>query len=125
MKTIEFEGKKLHFDFSLGCINDIYIKELGGSFDDLINIQSLQNDTSKLLDLTRDMLLSGHLYYLFLNDFDDEAELLLSKLKSTRMKAMKWLEVAKIENVIVWIAETLMPSDVEQPNIPNNSKKKK
>lgn len=124
MKTLTFEGKKLHFDFTLGCINDIFIKELGGSFDDLMNMQNHEKDTSKLLDLTRDLLLSGHLYYLFLNDQEEEAELLLSKLKSTRMKAMKWLEVAKIENVINWIAETLAPNEVEQPTITGSKKKK-
>ena len=124
MKTLTFEGKKLYFDFSLGCINDVFVKELGGSFDDLINMQNFEKDTSKLLDLTRDILLSGHLYYLYLNEQDEEAEMLLSKLKSTRMKAMKWLEVAKIETVILWVAETLAPSDVEQPTIVNSKKKK-
>lgn len=124
MKTLTFEGKKLYFDFSLGCINDVFVKELGGSFDDLINMQNFEKDTSKLLDLTRDILLSGHLYYLYLNEQEEEAEMLLSKLKSTRMKAMKWLEVAKIETVITWVAETLAPSDVEQPSIVNSKKKK-
>lgn len=125
MKSIEFEGKKINFDFSLGSINDIYVKELGGDFNELINMDSLSDDTSKLIDISRDILLSGHLYYLFINDKDEEAELLLSKLKSTRMKAMKWLQVAKIENVIKWMGESLTPSEVEQPDIKIDSKKKK
>ena len=71
MRTITFENKKITFDFSLGCINDVYVKELGGEFNDLVNMQDFENEPSKLIDMTRDMLLSGHIYHLFCTG-DDE-----------------------------------------------------
>jgi hypothetical protein len=58
MRSITFEGKKINFDFSLGCINDVYVKELGGEFNDLVSMHEYKDNPSKLLDITRDMLLS-------------------------------------------------------------------
>ena len=125
MRSITFEGKKINFDFSLGCINDVYVRELGGQFNDLVSMQDYQDNPSKLLDITRDMLLSGHIYWLFLNGKDEEAEGILNKLRSWRMLATKWLINAQVANVVDWITSDLMPSDLDQPKIENTSKKKK
>ena len=125
MRTITFENKKITFDFSLGCINDVYVKELGGEFNDLVNMQDFGNDTGKLIDTTRDMLLSGHIYHLFCSGEDEQAELLLTKLKSSRMIATKWLMQAKVINVVDWITKDLMPSDLDQPSQDTTIKKKK
>ena len=122
MRTITFENKKITFDFSLGCINDVYVKELGGEFNDLVNMQEFENDPSKLIDMTRDMLLSGHIYHLFCNEL---AESLLTKLKSSRMIATKWLMQAKVVNVVEWITKDLMPSDLDQPSQDTTIKKKR
>ena len=123
MRTITFEGKKINFDFSLGCINDVYVKELGGNFNDLVNMEEFKDDHNKLIDITRDMMLSGHIYWLFCNGEDDQAETLISKLKGARMVATKWLVSTTVLTVINWIQEDLMPSDLEVPN--TNIKKKK
>lgn len=125
MRTITFENKKITFDFSLGCINDVYVKELGGEFNDLVNMQEFENDPSKLIDMTRDMLLSGHIYHLFCNGDDELAESLLTKLKSSRMIATKWLMQAKVVNVVEWITNDLMPSDLDQPSQDTTIKKKR
>jgi len=125
MRSITFEGKKINFDFSLGCINDVYVRELGGQFNDLVTMQDHQDNPSKLLDITRDMLLSGHIYWLFLNGKDEEAETILVKLKSSKMLATKWLITAQVVNVVDWLTSDLMPSDLDQPKIDNTSKKKK
>lgn len=125
MKTIEYEGKKLFFDFGLGTINDVYVKEFGGNFDDLLNIEQFQTDTSKIIEITRDMLLSGHIYYLFVNGEDEKAEEFLSKKKSSRMIATKWVEKMGLINALNFIGESMQPSEVEQPQVSNNSKKKK
>jgi hypothetical protein len=125
MRSITFEGKKINFDFSLGCINDVYVNELKGDFNDLVNMQEYQNDPQKLIAITRDILLSGHIYWLFLNNFDEQAEELLAKLKGAKMVATKWLVVAKVVNVVDWITEDLMPSDLEKPAIKTDIKKKK
>lgn len=125
MRSITFEGKKINFDFSLGCINDVYVKELGGEFNDLVSMQDYQDNPSKLLDITRDMLLSGHIYWLFLNGKEEEAESILGKIRASRMLATKWLINAQVSNVVEWITNDLMPSDLDQPKIENTSKKKK
>ncbi len=125
MRSITFEGKKINFDFSLGCINDVYVRELGGQFNDLVSMQDYQDNPSKLLDITRDMLLSGHIYWLFLNGQDEEAESILSKLRGSRMLATKWLINAQVVNVVEWITADLMPSDLDQPKIGNATKKKR
>jgi hypothetical protein len=125
MRSITFEGKKINFDFSLGCINDVYVKELGGEFNDLVNMQDYENDPQRLIEITRDMLLSGHIYWLFLNGLDDEAEDVLRKLKGNRMLATKWLVTCKVVNVVDWITADLMPSDLEKPELKIDSKKKK
>jgi hypothetical protein len=125
MRSITFEGKKINFDFSLGCINDVYVRELGGQFNDLVSMQDYQDNPSKLLDITRDMLLSGHIYWLFLNGHDEEAESILSKLRGSRMLATKWLISAQVINVVEWITADLMPSDLDQPKIGNATKKKR
>ena len=85
MRTITFEGKKINFDFSLGCINDVYVKELGGDFNDIINMQDHENNPSKLIEITRDIMLSGHVYWLYCNAKEEEAEVVLSKLKSSKI----------------------------------------
>jgi hypothetical protein len=115
MRTITFENKKINFDFSLGCINDVYVKELGGDFNDLVNIQEYQDNPSKLLDVTRDMMLSGHIYWLYCNDKEEDADILLTKLKSTRMIATKWLIKTQVMTVVEWLTKDLMPSDLEVP----------
>jgi hypothetical protein len=125
MRSITFEGKKINFDFSLGCINDVYVRELGGEFNDLVSMQDYKDNPSKLLDITRDMLLSGHIYWLFLNGKEEEAEIVLSKLRASRMLATKWLINAQVVNVVEWLTSDLMPSDLDQPKIINDSKKKK
>jgi len=125
MRSITFEGKKINFDFSLGCINDVYVKELGGEFNDLVSMQEYQDNPSKLLDITRDMLLSGHIYWLFLNGKEEEAETILAKLRGSRMLATKWLINAQVATVVDWITADLMPSDLDQPKIASDSKKKK
>ena len=125
MRTITFEGKKINFDFSLGCINDVYVKELGGDFNDLINMNNYENDHNKLIEITRDMMLSGHIYWLFCNGEDEQAETLISKLKGAKMIATKWVLVAKIDNVLEWISKDFIPSDVELPLDDNKVKKKK
>ncbi len=115
MRTITFEGKKINFDFSLGCINDVYVKELGGDFNDLINMKEFENDHNKLINITRDMMLSGHIYYLFCNGEDEIAENLIEKQKGARMVATKWLVQTTVVKVIDWINSDLMPSDLEVP----------
>lgn len=125
MRTITYESKKINLDFSLGCINDVYVKELGGNFDDLINISEHESNPSKMMDITRDMLLSGHIYYLFCNAEDEKAEELLTKLKSSKMIATKWLMSATIPTIVDWLSKDLMPSDMDQPLGEVNTKKKK
>lgn len=125
MRSFEFENKKIELDFSLGCINDIYVKELGGDFNDLVNIGDLEDNTGKALEVSRDILLSGHIYYLFLNDREEEAEGILSKLKTYRMKASKWLIKVTPVKVIQWVNQDLIPSDLEQPNGGEDNKGKK
>lgn len=125
MRTITFENKKINFDFSLGCINDVYVKELGGDFNDLVNIQDYSDSPNKLIDITRDILLSGNIYYLFCEGEEEKAELLLTKIKSSKMIATKWLMIAKVENVIEWITKDFMPSEVELPETIKEVKKKK
>jgi hypothetical protein len=41
------------------------------------------------------------------------------------MLATKWLINAQVSNVVEWITNDLMPSDLDQPKIENTSKKKK
>lgn len=125
MRTIIYENKKINLDFSLGCINDVYVKELGGNFDDLINISEHESNPSKMMDITRDMLLSGHIYWLFCNGDEDKAEELLSKLKSSKMIATKWLISATIPTIVDWLSKDLMPSDMDQPIADSTIKKKK
>ncbi len=125
MKTFTYEGKKLFFDFCLGTINDVYVKEFGGDFNDLIEIEKYSNNTSKLIDITRDMLLSGHIYYLYINGEDEQAEKLLSKMKSSRMIASKWLEKISVITVLEWVGESFQPSEVEQPEMGGSKGKKK
>ncbi len=125
MRTITYENKKINLDFSLGCINDVYVKELGGNFDDLINISEHESNPSKMMDITRDMLLSGHIYWLFCNGDEDKAEELLSKLKSSKMIATKWLMSATIPTIVDWLSKDLMPSDMDQPISNQTIKKKK
>ncbi len=115
MRTITFEGKKINFDFSLGCINDVYVKELGGDFNDLVNMQEYENNPSKLLDVTRDMMLSGHIYWLYCNDMEEDGDNLLTKLKSARMKATKWLMQTQVMTVVEWITNDLMPNQLDAP----------
>jgi hypothetical protein len=115
MRTITFEGKKINFDFSLGCINDVYVKELGGDFNDLVNMQEYENNPSKLLDVTRDMMLSGHIYWLYCNEKEEEADFLMTKLKSARMIATKWLMQTQVMTVVEWITKDLMPNDLDAP----------
>lgn len=125
MRSITYENKKINLDFSLGCINDVYVKELGGNFDDLINISEHENNPSKMMDITRDMLLSGHIYWLFCNGEDEKAEELITKLKSSKMIATKWLMSATIPVIVEWLSKDLMPSDMDQPLGEVNTKKKK
>lgn len=125
MRTITYENKKINLDFSLGSINDVYVKELNGSFDDLINMQNFEDNPSKMIDITRDMLLSGHIYYLFCNGEDEKAEELLSKLKSSKMIATKWLLSAGVNTIVEWLTKDLMPSDMDQPTGDSTIKKKK
>jgi hypothetical protein len=125
MRSIKFNNEVIKFDFSLGCINDVFVKELGGNFDDLVNMQDYENEPNKLVDLTRDILLSGHIYWLFVNGEDDKAESLLGRLKGSRMIATKWLFEAKVANVISWITEDMMPSDMGQPSVDGGSVKGK
>lgn len=125
MRTITYENKKINLDFSLGSINDVYVKELNGSFDDLINMQAFEDNPSKMIDITRDMLLSGHIYWLFCNGEDEKAEELLTKLKSSRMIATKWLLSAGVNIIVEWLTKDLMPSDMDQPTGDSTIKKKK
>lgn len=115
MRTITFDNKVLNFDFSLGSVNDVYIKELGGSFDDLINMQKFENDTPRLIELARDILVSAHIYWLFCNGEDEEAEKLLTKIKSTKMIATKWVMQEGLINIVEWITEGLIPSELDEP----------
>jgi hypothetical protein len=123
MRSITFEGKKINFDFSLGSINDVYVKELGGDFNDLINMNDFENDTSKLIEVTRDMMLSGHIYWLYINGHDEEAESLVAKIKSSKMIATKWLMQTTVIAVVEWITKDLMPSDLDAPKATNTKKK--
>lgn len=123
MRSITFEGKKINFDFSLGSINDVYVKELGGDFNDLINMQEYENNPSKLIEVTRDMMLSGHIYWLFISGQEDEAEALLSKIKGSKMIATKWLMEATVITVVEWITKDLMPSDLDAPKVTQTKKK--
>jgi hypothetical protein len=123
MRTITFEGKKINFDFSLGCINDVYVKELGGDFNDLVNMQEYENNPSKLLDVTRDMMLSGHIYWLYCNDKEEEADYLMTKLKSARMIATKWLMQTQVMTVVEWITKDLMPNELDAPKEKPSKKK--
>jgi hypothetical protein len=123
MRSITFEGKKINFDFSLGSINDVYVKELGGDFNDLINMNDFENDTSKLIEVTRDMMLSGHIYWLYINGHDEEAESLVAKIKSSKMIATKWLMQTTVIAVVEWITKDLMPSDLDAPKATTTKKK--
>lgn len=123
MRTITFEGKKINFDFSLGSINDVYVKELGGDFNDLINMQEYESNTSKLIELTRDMMLSGHIYWLYINGYDEDADSLISKIKGAKMIATKWLMQTQVITVVEWITSDLMPSDLDAPKITQAKKK--
>jgi hypothetical protein len=123
MRSITFEGKKINFDFSLGSINDVYVKELGGDFNDLINMQDYENNTSKLIEITRDMMLSGHIYWLYINGNDEEADTLLSKIKGSKMIATKWLMQTTVISVVEWITNDLMPSELDAPKISQSKKK--
>lgn len=125
MKTFIYENNKLNFDFCLGTINDVYVKELGGNFNDLLEIETFAENPSKVIDITRDMLLSGHIYYLFTNGEDEKAENYLLKIKSSKMIASKWLEKITVLKVLEWIGESFQTSEVEQPQSNNTSKKKK
>lgn len=125
MRSIRFNNEVIKFDLSLGCINDVFVKELGGNFDDLVNMQEYENEPNKLIDLTRDILLSGHIYWLFVNGQEEKGEEMLSKLKGARMIATKWLFEAKIVNVINWITEDMTPSDMGQPLVEGGSVKGK
>ena len=123
MRSITFEGKKINFDFSLGSINDVYVKELGGDFNDLINMQEYENNPSKLIEVTRDMMLSGHIYWLFVSGQEDEAEALLAKIKGSKMIATKWLMETTVITVVEWITKDLMPSDLDAPKVTQTKKK--
>jgi hypothetical protein len=123
MRSITFEGKKINFDFSLGSINDVYVKELGGDFNDLINMQDYENNPSKLIEVTRDMMLSGHIYYLYINGSDEVADTLLSKIKTSKMIATKWLMQTQVITVVEWITKDLMPSDLDTPKTTQAKKK--
>ena len=123
MRSITFEGKKINFDFSLGSINDVYVKELGGDFNDLINMQDYENNPSKLIEVTRDMMLSGHIYWLFISGQEDEAEDLLAKIKGSKMIATKWLMETTVITVVEWITKDLMPSDLDAPKVTQTKKK--
>jgi hypothetical protein len=123
MRTITFEGKKINFDFSLGSINDVYVKELGGDFNDLINMQEYESNPSKLIEVTRDMMLSGHIYWLYINGHDEDADSLITKIKSAKMIATKWLMQTQVITVVEWITSDLMPSDLDAPK--NTQAKKK
>lgn len=123
MRSITFEGKKINFDFSLGSINDVYVKELGGDFNDLINMQEYESNPSKLIEVTRDMMLSGHIYWLYVNGNEDEADALITKLKSSKMIATKWLMQTTVISVVEWITKDLMPSDLDAPKTTQTKKK--
>lgn len=125
MRSITFEGKKINFDFSLGSINDVYVKELNGDFNDLLHMEDFKSEPSKLIEITRDMLLSAHIYFLFIHGFIDEAEEILSKLKSYKMIATKWLIETNVITVVEWITSDLMPSDLDKPKVAETIKKKK
>jgi hypothetical protein len=123
MRTITFEGKKINFDFSLGSINDVYVKELGGDFNDLINMQEYESNPSKLIEVTRDMMLSGHIYWLYINGHDEDADSLITKIKSAKMIATKWLMQTQVITVVEWITSDLMPSDLDAPKTTQAKKK--
>ncbi|MFM1755636.1 MAG: hypothetical protein RL621_540 [Bacteroidota bacterium] len=123
MRSITFEGKKINFDFSLGSINDVYVKELGGDFNDLINMQEYENNPSKLIEVTRDMMLSGHIYYLYCNGEDQQADALVAKIKTSKMIATKWLMQTQVITVVEWITKDLMPSDLDAPKATATKKK--
>lgn len=123
MRSITFEGKKINFDFSLGSINDVYVKELGGDFNDLINMQEYENNPSKLIEVTRDMMLSGHIYWMYLNGKEEDADLLINKIKTSKMIATKWLMQTTVIQVVEWITKDLMPSDLDAPKTTQTKKK--
>lgn len=123
MRSINFESKKINFDFSLGSINDVYVKELGGDFNDLINMQEYESNPSKLIEVTRDMMLSGHIYWLYINGKDEEADLLMSKIKGSKMIATKWLMQTTVITVVEWITKDLMPSELDSPKSTLTKKK--
>ncbi len=123
MRSITFEGKKINFDFSLGSINDVYVKELGGDFNDLINMQEYENNPSKLIEVTRDMMLSGHIYYLYCNEEDEQADALVAKIKTSKMIATKWLMQTQVITVVEWITKDLMRSDLDAPKATTTKKK--
>ncbi len=123
MRSITFEGKKINFDFSLGSINDVYVKELGGDFNDLINMQEYESNPSKLIEVTRDMMLSGHIYWLYINGNEEDADALIAKIKSAKMIATKWLMQTQVITVVEWITKDLMPSDLDAPKSTQAKKK--
>lgn len=123
MRSITFEGKKINFDFSLGSINDVYVKELGGDFNDLINMQEYESNPSKLIEVTRDMMLSGHIYWLYINGHDEDADALIAKIKTSKMIATKWLMQTTVITVVEWITKDLMPSDLDAPKTTQAKKK--
>jgi len=124
MRTITFEGKKINFDFSLGCINDVYVKELGGDFNDIINMQDHENNPSKLIEITRDIMLSGHIYWLYCNSQEEQGDFLLDHIRSSRMIATKWLMQETVINVVEWISNDLMPSNLAKPQSSDSLKKR-
>jgi hypothetical protein len=88
-------------------------------------MQNLEDIPSNMIDITRDILLSGHIYWLFCNGEDDKAEELLVKLKSSKMIATKWLLSAGLNTIVEWLTSDLMPSDMDQPMSNVAIKKKK
>jgi hypothetical protein len=56
---------------------------------------------------------------------EEEAENILSKIKSSRMLATKWLISVQVVTVVDWITSDLMPSELEQPQITGATKKKR
>ena len=86
-------------------------------------MQEYESNPSKLIEVTRDMMLSGHIYWLYVNGNEDEADALITKLKSSKMIATKWLMQTTVISVVEWITKDLMPSDLDAPKTTQTKKK--
>jgi broad-specificity NMP kinase len=60
---------------------------------------------------------------LYINGHDEDADSLITKIKSAKMIATKWLMQTQVITVVEWITSDLMPSDLDAPKTTQAKKK--